>query len=220
MDFRRLGGCILFVGAVAACSAARRSPRGDVDRDGGPGGIPCRELVDTDEDGVADQHEGDGDPDGDGLPSDRDLDADGDGIADADERGPSDPERDRICTPPRRSDTDPYPDLLDTDSDNDGLLDLFVGNEDTQSQLFLNVGGTRFHDISQTAGVDRLARVTVGEIADFGDAATVDGHVRAACLRAGAVDEHAPGDHEIVHSQKRRSCRRGRPDLTACRGPP
>jgi tetratricopeptide (TPR) repeat protein len=44
-----------------------------------------------------------------------------------------------------------------TDINNDGLLDLFVGNEDTPSQLFLNKGGVRFEDISHAAGVDRLS---------------------------------------------------------------
>jgi tetratricopeptide (TPR) repeat protein len=44
-----------------------------------------------------------------------------------------------------------------TDINNDGLLDLFIGNEDSRAQLFLNKGGTRFEDISHAAGVDRLA---------------------------------------------------------------
>lgn len=44
-----------------------------------------------------------------------------------------------------------------TDIDNDGLLDLFVGNEDRPSQLFLNRGGVRFEDISHAAGIDRLS---------------------------------------------------------------
>lgn len=43
------------------------------------------------------------------------------------------------------------------DIDNDGLLDLFVGNEDTSSQLFLNKGEAGFEDISHAAGVDRLS---------------------------------------------------------------
>ena len=44
-----------------------------------------------------------------------------------------------------------------TDINNDGLLDLFIGNEESTSQLFLNKGGTRFEDISHAAGVDRLS---------------------------------------------------------------
>jgi tetratricopeptide (TPR) repeat protein len=44
-----------------------------------------------------------------------------------------------------------------TDINNDGLLDLFIGNEDSTSQLFLDKGGTRFEDISHAAGVDRLS---------------------------------------------------------------
>jgi tetratricopeptide (TPR) repeat protein len=43
------------------------------------------------------------------------------------------------------------------DIDNDGLLDLFVGNEDRPAQLFLNKGNGRFEDISHAAGIDRLS---------------------------------------------------------------
>jgi hypothetical protein len=43
------------------------------------------------------------------------------------------------------------------DINNDGLLDLFVGNEDRASQLFLNKGGSVFEDIARAAGVDRVA---------------------------------------------------------------
>jgi tetratricopeptide (TPR) repeat protein len=43
------------------------------------------------------------------------------------------------------------------DVNNDGLLDLFVGNEDRASQLFLNKGHGAFDDISRAAGVDRVA---------------------------------------------------------------
>jgi tetratricopeptide (TPR) repeat protein len=41
------------------------------------------------------------------------------------------------------------------DVNNDGLLDLFAGNEDRGSQLFLNKGGGAFEDISRAAGIDR-----------------------------------------------------------------
>ncbi len=43
------------------------------------------------------------------------------------------------------------------DINNDGLLDLFVGNEDQPAQLFLNKGDGTFEDISATAGIDRIA---------------------------------------------------------------
>ena len=43
------------------------------------------------------------------------------------------------------------------DIDNDGLLDLFVGNENSPSQLFRNKGDGTFEDISHHAGIDRTA---------------------------------------------------------------
>ena len=43
------------------------------------------------------------------------------------------------------------------DINNDGRLDLFVGNENRASQLFLNKGGSAFEDIAEAAGVDGVA---------------------------------------------------------------
>jgi len=58
-----------------------------------------------------------------------------------------------------------------TDINNDGLLDLFVGNEDTHAQLFLNKGDGRFEEISHQAGVDRSSfakGVTAGDFDNDG----------------------------------------------------
>ena len=43
------------------------------------------------------------------------------------------------------------------DINNDGLLDLFVGNENSPAQLFLNKGDGTFEDISGSAGIDKIA---------------------------------------------------------------
>ncbi len=43
------------------------------------------------------------------------------------------------------------------DIDNDGLLDVFFGNEQGPSKLFRNKGDGTFEDISHAAGVDRVA---------------------------------------------------------------
>jgi tetratricopeptide (TPR) repeat protein len=43
------------------------------------------------------------------------------------------------------------------DFDNDGRLDLFVGNENSPAQLFRNNGDGTFVDIAHAAGVDRMA---------------------------------------------------------------
>ncbi|MGH9511283.1 MAG: FG-GAP-like repeat-containing protein [Terriglobales bacterium] len=44
-----------------------------------------------------------------------------------------------------------------TDIDNDGFLDLFIGNEQGPSRLYHNKGDGTFEDIAQSAGVDRIA---------------------------------------------------------------
>jgi FG-GAP-like repeat/ASPIC and UnbV/PPIC-type PPIASE domain len=52
------------------------------------------------------------------------------------------------------------------DFDNDGHIDLFVGNENTPSQLFHNNGDGTFTEIAHQAGVDRVAftkGVTAGD---------------------------------------------------------
>jgi len=44
-----------------------------------------------------------------------------------------------------------------TDIDNDGFLDLFIGNEQGPSRLYHNKGDGTFEDIAHAAGVDRVA---------------------------------------------------------------
>jgi tetratricopeptide (TPR) repeat protein len=63
------------------------------------------------------------------------------------------------------------------DINNDGLLDLFVGNEDRSSQLFLNKAGTTFQDISRSAGVDRVAFTKGVSAADYDNDGFVDLYV-------------------------------------------
>ncbi len=57
------------------------------------------------------------------------------------------------------------------DFDNDGFLDLFIGNEDVPSQLFKNTGQRHFIDVAARAGVEnrRYAKgVTWGDYNDDG----------------------------------------------------
>lgn len=63
------------------------------------------------------------------------------------------------------------------DVNNDGLLDLFVGNEDRASQLFLKKGGSAFEDISRAAGVDRVAFTKGVSAGDYDNDGFVDFYV-------------------------------------------
>jgi tetratricopeptide (TPR) repeat protein len=63
------------------------------------------------------------------------------------------------------------------DIDNDGLLDLFVGNENGPSQLFRNKGDGTFEDISRSAGVDKIAFTKGVVAADYDNDGFVDFYV-------------------------------------------
>jgi tetratricopeptide (TPR) repeat protein len=63
------------------------------------------------------------------------------------------------------------------DIDNDGLLDLFVGNEQGPSRLYHNNGNGTFEDISRAAGVDRVAFSKGVGAADYDNDGFVDLYV-------------------------------------------
>jgi hypothetical protein len=63
------------------------------------------------------------------------------------------------------------------DIDNDGWLDLFVGNESGPSQMFRNRGNGTFEDISRTAGVDRSTFVKAIVAGDYDNDGFADFYV-------------------------------------------
>jgi tetratricopeptide (TPR) repeat protein len=63
------------------------------------------------------------------------------------------------------------------DINNDGLLDLFVVNENSPAQLFLNKGDGTFEDISASAGIDRVAFSKGVAAADYDNDGYVDFYV-------------------------------------------
>ena len=63
------------------------------------------------------------------------------------------------------------------DINNDGWLDLFVGNEDTKAQLFLNDGAGHFTDIAAKAGVDRQTFAKGTTAGDYDNDGWIDFYV-------------------------------------------
>ncbi|MBV8674640.1 MAG: VCBS repeat-containing protein, partial [Acidobacteriaceae bacterium] len=63
------------------------------------------------------------------------------------------------------------------DIDNDGFLDLFIGNENAPSQLFRNKGDGTFEDISHAAGIDKTAYTKGVAAADYDNDGYVDFYV-------------------------------------------
>ena len=63
------------------------------------------------------------------------------------------------------------------DIDNDGYLDLFIGNESGPSHLYRNKGDGTFEDISHAAGIDRSAYTKGVVAADYDSDGYVDFYV-------------------------------------------
>jgi tetratricopeptide (TPR) repeat protein len=75
------------------------------------------------------------------------------------------------------------------DIDNDGWLDLLVGNESGPSHLFRNKGDGTFEDISHAAGIDRVAFTKGVAAADYDNDGYVDFYV-----------SNLNGDHFLYHN--------------------
>jgi tetratricopeptide (TPR) repeat protein len=80
------------------------------------------------------------------------------------------------------------------DIDNDGLLDLFVGNENSPAQLFHNRGDGTFEDIAQSAGVDRISVAKAVVAADYDNDGYMDLYV-----------SNMNGDNFLYHNNHNRT---------------
>lgn len=80
------------------------------------------------------------------------------------------------------------------DIDNDGYLDLFVGNENGPSHLFHNRGDGTFEDISHAAGIDRVGYTKAVAAADYDNDGYVDFYV-----------SNLNGDNVLFHNNRNKT---------------
>jgi tetratricopeptide (TPR) repeat protein len=80
------------------------------------------------------------------------------------------------------------------DIDNDGFVDLIVGNENSSLQIFRNKGDGTFEDISHSAGVDSIAFTKGVTAADYDNDGYVDFYV-----------SNLNGNHALYHNNHDRT---------------
>lgn len=80
------------------------------------------------------------------------------------------------------------------DIDNDGKLDLFIGNENSPGQLFLNKGEGKFVEIGIAAGISHTGFTKAVAAADYDNDGFVDFYV--SCLN---------GEHHLYHNNHDRT---------------
>ena len=80
------------------------------------------------------------------------------------------------------------------DIDNDGLPDLFIGNENAPAQLFLNKGAGTFTEIGAAAGVNKVGFTKGVVAADYDNDGYPDLYVSA-----------LNGDHHLYHNNHNRT---------------
>ena len=94
-----------------------------------------------------------------------------------------------LMDPPRATQTAVW-----TDIDNDGKLDLVIGNENSPLQLFLNKGDGTFVDIAKSAGVDKTGFVKAVVASDYDNDGYPDIYVST-----------FRGDHFLYHNNHDRT---------------
>ena len=93
------------------------------------------------------------------------------------------------------------------DINNDGLLDLFAGNESGPGQLFLNKGDGTFEDISHSAGIDRTSFAKGVVAADYDQDGYMDFYVTSTPTAATFLVPQQSQQH--VHRDRKTGRRAG-----------
>lgn len=115
----------------------------------------------------------------------------------------------RLAEPTTRTQTAVWADI-----NNDGFLDLFVGNENGPSQLFLNRRDGTFQDISAASGISKIAFTKGVTAADYDNDGYVDFYVSN--LHGGNFLYHNNHNNTFTEVSELMP---SFPPMTACPGP-